>query len=473
MYRYTKIGGEILGENQKVVKFKKRRTINIGVIVFLILFLYIAINVYIYFTKEQLSIYEVHEGSTALDNRITGLILRDEEIVYSTNPGFVTYFQKEGARVAKNAPIYSMDDDGQMMTVLTNGDIPISLSAQNNAELHHDIRSFQKSFSDDNFSKVYDFKEKAKSTVLDILNNTVITHGQQLTEETGINYAYNMVPCEGSGVITYYMDSLEEVTPDMVTPEMFQLDNYVKNGLRTTEMVGKGEPVYKIITSEEWNIILPLTKVQYEKLADKERVSFTILEDEIELKAPLTLIQKGEAYYAQLTLDKHLTNYLEKRFIDVKLDFDTVVGLKIPLTSIIEKDFYLVPLEYFSVAGESNKNGLIKEVFDEKTGDITFEFVPADIYYQDEAYGYIDTELFTANSWIHSPMNNDRYSLTQMNKLTGVYNVNLGYAVFKRIEPLYQNEEYCIVKKDTPNGLSAYDHIALDGSTAVEQQIIY
>jgi hypothetical protein len=60
-----------------------------------------------------------------------------------------------------------------------------------------------------------------------------------------------------------------------------------------------------------------------------------------------------------------------------------------------------------------------------------------------------------------------------MNKLTGVYNVNQGYAVFRRIEILDQNDEYCIIKKNTPDGLSAYDQIALDGTTAIEQAIIY
>ena len=59
------------------------------------------------------------------------------------------------------------------------------------------------------------------------------------------------------------------------------------------------------------------------------------------------------------------------------------------------------------------------------------------------------------------------------NKLTGVYNVNLGYAVFKRVEIIYKNDSYCIVDKNTTYGLSLYDHIALDASTVVEQKIIY
>ncbi|MDF2943561.1 MAG: hypothetical protein K0S01_2419 [Herbinix sp.] len=466
------MGGERLRDQKKVVKFKRRRSINIGIIVFLILFLYIAINVFIYFTKEPLSIYEVHEGTTAIDNRITGLILRQEKVITSEKAGFITYYQKDGARVAKNSSIYSIDDSGQMLSVITSGEIPVTLSDKNNSEIRHEIKSFQNSFSDDNYTEVYDFKENAQSTVLDILNSAMISNGQALMEEEGISFSYEMVPSLESGIITYYTDSFETVTPESVTPEMFELEKYKRTGLRTTEALQLNSPIYKLITSEDWNLVLPLTEEQYGKLTGKDHVSFTILEDEFEMTAKLELTQRGSDYYAVLTMDKHLENYISERYLDVELDFDSVNGLKIPLSSIVEKDFFLVPLEYFSLGAESKENGLIKETYS-KTGEVTFTFVPTEIYYQDDSYAYVDALEFEAGTWIQSATNSDRYQISQMNKLTGVYNVNLGYAVFKRIDILFQNEEYCIVDKKTANGLSAYDHIALDGKTAVDQGIIY
>lgn len=458
--------------NNKVVKFKKRKTINIGIIVFFIMAVYISINVYIYFTKEQLSIYEVQEGTTAIDNRITGLILRDEKIIYSEEAGYISYFQKEGARVAKNSTIYSVDDSGQLQEVIANGEVPITLSKKNNSELKHDIEEFYKVFNDNNFSAVYDFKEETKSRVLDILNTTMINYSQELLEETGIAYSYQLHKSEESGVISYYIDNYENVTPETVTAEMFHIENYTKQSLRTTDMIAQNTPIYKLIKSENWNIVLPLTEEQYEKLSGKDTVAFTILEDNLDLRGQLTLYQKGTDYYANISLDKHMINYLDERFIDIELDFDTVEGLKIPLTSIVEKNFYLVPLEYFTMGGDSTDQGLIKIEYD-KNGDVSYPFVATDIYYQDTAYAYVDADLFEPGTKILSPVGPEQYTLSQMNKLTGVYNVNLGYAVFKRIEILYQNEEYCIIKSNTPNGISAYDHIALDGRAAVEEEIIY
>src|SRR5690606_25808333 len=106
-------------------------------------------------------------------------------------------------------------------------------------------------------------------------------------------------------------------------------------------------------------------------------------------------------------------------------------------------------------------------------GEITYNFVPTDIYYQDEIYGYVNADLFPIGTGIVSDQNMERFTLSQMAKLTGVYCVNTGYSVFKRIEILYEDKEYCIIDKNTSKGLSAYDHIALDGSKAVDQAIIY
>ena len=63
-------------------------------------------------------------------------------------------------------------------------------------------------------------------------------------------------------------------------------------------------------------------------------------------------------------------------------------------------------------------------------------------------------------------------TLEQTASLQGVYNINKGYAVFRKVEILFQNEEYTIVNTGTSYGLSLYDHIALDASAIKENQIV-
>lgn len=459
--------------NNKVVKFKKQKKINIGIIVFLILFIYIAINVYIYFTKDHLSIYEVQEGTTAQDNVFTGLILRDEKIVKSSMAGYVSYYKKEGDRVAKHSPVYSINENQQLTDMINNGEVPITLSKEDYAQMKHTINTFRKNYSDDNFSSVYSFKEDAESTVFDILNATILQNAKDIENKTGITNSSETVNSKASGIVTYYKDSYENISEANITDKLFQKKNYKKIGLRTTNMISKNKPVYKLITSDQWSLILPLTDHQYKQLEKKDNISFTVMEDENKLMAGLSLFKSNSKNYAKLTMNNDMSNYLEERFLDIKLHYDTVNGLKIPVSSIVNKNFTLVPLKYFTTGGDSKSNGLVKKTFSKDTGEVKFTFVPADIYYQDGDYGYVDSDLFPAGTWIKQASSSDSIQLTKMGTLTGVYNVNMGYALFKRIKILSKGKEYCIIDDKTKNGISAFDHIALDGKTAVEQKIIY
>ena len=459
-----------MSNQNKVVRFKKRRTINIGVIVFIILFVYIAINVSIYFTKNKLSIYEVHVGATAVENRIKGIILRDEQLVYNVKAGYISYLHQEGARVSKKGNAYSVNENGQVYDLLENNDIAIRIEDRDNAKIKRDIKNFSNTFTNSDFDYVYRYKESARSTVIDLINNTVTMEEKALVENN--SYAYQMFDSEESGIISYYMDSYEDVTPEAVTMDIFKTDSYQRTSLRTTDIVAKNSPIYKLITSDVWKLVLPLTKDQYDLIAERDAISFTVIEDNFDIRADLSFIIKDSAYYAVLTMNKFMTNYLDQRFLDIELNLNTVDGLKIPASAIIEKDFYLVPKEYFSQGAESTKTGLIKKEYN-KSGDVTYQFVETDICYEDGAYNYIDADLFEAGTRIQSSADSGEYTLAQTGKLLGVYNVNLGYAVFKRIEILEQNEEYCIVAENIKNSLSAYDQIALDGSTAVDQAIIY
>lgn len=126
----------------------------------------------------------------------------------------------------------------------------------------------------------------------------------------------------------------------------------------------------------------------------------------------------------------------------------------------------------FTYGADSNRKGLVRETYNEN-GEVQYEFIETDIYYDDGEYCYVDTRLFDYGNWVRSAANQERYQVRTMQQLKGVYNVNNGWAEFKKIDILYENDEFCIVDDSTENGLSVYDHIALIAETAVEQAIIY
>ncbi len=360
------------------------------------------------------------------------------------------------------------------MDIITSGEEHFTLSEDTTKQFQYEIMKFHNNYSDYDFSYVYNFKLDVESAMVNILNQNMLDKGLQIQEETGFAYTYDVFKSEASGLISYYMDDFENVTKNNIIMDMFNVDNYKKTDLRSSELIAVNNPVYKLVTSENWSIILPITNDQYEKLLGKDKIDFTILADNFTTSAPINIFQNplDSLYYAELTMDKLVSNYLDYRLIDIELHIEAVEGLKVPLSAITTKDFYMVPLNYFTTGGNTDEKGLVKEEYDKDTGEVNLIFVSADIYNQDEIYGYVDTRQFPHNTWIRS-VDGDRYQLSVTDKLTGVYNVNKGYAVFNRIEIIYQNESYCIVKKDTDYGLSLYDHIALDYTTVIEQSIIY
>lgn len=461
-----------MGSNSKVTRFRKRRGINIGFFVFLIIFIYVSISVYMFFTKKHLSIYEVKEGSTSDDTVFTGLIHRDEEVFYTDAAGYINYYHKDQDRIARNTTIYSIDESKDTYDLINSNDSKISYSSSDLKELEKEISDFHNDYQEMDYLEVYNIRNDIENTMLDINNNYMLSNLQKVLKSNGTSDVFRVVNSKSSGIITYYTDNLENVTKDNITTKDFKTDSYKKTQLRTTNLLETGSPVYKLVKSDDWSILVPLNKSQYNKLSEKDSISITFTEDGLTANATVAVFKKDGNYFAQLGLNKYMIDYINERFVTIDLSLNSAVGLKIPVSSIVTKELYPIPEDYFTVGGDSGSNGIVRESYG-KNGDVNYVFVPADVYYNDGTYSYVDSRLFDTGTWIYSEKLKKRYQVNKKKSFKGVFNVNKGYATFRRIEVLYENEEYCIVKKDTQYGLSVYDHIALDGTTAVEQAIIY
>lgn len=99
-------------------------------------------------------------------------------------------------------------------------------------------------------------------------------------------------------------------------------------------------------------------------------------------------------------------------------------------------------------------------------------FQPTELFYETEDAYYISEDTLQEGSVIQDPVNGMQFTLQNVAELSGVYNVNKGYAIFKQIDILYQNAEYAIVRTGTKYGISLYDHIALNGSDVTEGELV-
>ncbi len=453
-----------------VTKYRRRKDVNIAYIIFLIIFIYVVTYVSIYFTKEHLSIYEVKEGYTADNNTFNGLILRHEKIITTDRAGYINYYHRDSDRIGKNSIIYSVTDE--KLSYDLDSEDEISLSNQDLKSISKEIFDFKKDYKNSDFSGVYDFKYDVENLVLQIMNDNQLANISGKVTENQKSKSVSVERSKSSGVIAYTMDGYENLDAKAITGDHFIQENYNKISLRTADMVEKNNPVYRLVTSDKWNIILSLDSEQYDTLKELKKVKITIGDHGLETTVPITVFENNGEQFAKLALSKYMIQFINQRYIKVELALNAASGLKIPVSSIVEKEFFLIPNDYITEGGDSGSKGVVKE--DYSSGDLELIFEPTDIYYSDDTYSYVDGRLlFDSNTYLHSEKTGERYRVGLTETLKGVYNVNKGYAIFRRIEVLYENEEYCIVAKGTKYGLDVYDHIALVGSTAVEQALIY
>ena len=176
--------------------------------------------------------------------------------------------------------------------------------------------------------------------------------------------------------------------------------------------------------------------------------------------------------FVSLTFTNSMITFCTDRFIDIELLLEDEKGLKIPNSAIVEKEFYIVPKEYVTKGGNSGKDGVLLERYDEN-GNATTEFVETTIYDATDTEYYLDDTVLRANNYIVKPESTQKYAISKTGSLIGVYNINKGYADFKQVSILYQNDEYAIVKSNTVYGLNVYDYIVLDASTVNDNEFIY
>ncbi|MGN0352171.1 MAG: HlyD family efflux transporter periplasmic adaptor subunit [Roseburia sp.] len=457
-----------MAKNKKIVKYKKPIRINIGVIIFGIIFLYLIFNYFVYLTKDHISIYEVQQGTIAENNRYNGLALRSESVYYSEYDGALNYYKKDASKVAYNNLVYSVDESGDIATAINEAnEDATNIDSDSLSEIEDTISNFQKSYHSLNFYNTYTFQDDVNAMLSEALSqNALDSLSENVATATSSN-TFHEVFAPQSGVVVYYTDGFEGVTTDTFTAEMFDESQYEKNNLKGNLEISAGSPAYKLITSEIWNIVVPIDDTMVERLADDTVVKIKFLKDNKTMYAYYSMTEKEGQNYLILQLKSSMVRYAKERYIEIELLLSEESGLKIPNSSIAEKEFYTIPTAYFLKGGDSEEEGILV-----KQGSET-EFVEPTIYYATEDYYYVDKQEVINGTIIQKPDSTETYTVgSETASLSGVYNVNKGYAVFKQIDVIYQNEEYSIVKTGTTYGISLYDHIALDSSKVEENQLI-
>lgn len=462
-------------KNKKIIRYRKPLNLNIGMLVFAAIFIYMVFSVYTYITKEKIQFYEVADGSIVEDKSYNGIILRNETTQYADSAGIINYYVREGKRASVNTCIYSIDESGAMTSFLEKqSEGAGALTERDLADVQRQLNTYSLAYTDETFDSVYDTRYTLEAMVMEYVNfNTMESQGE-MVDELGVNFKQVTTPV--SGVVSYAIDSYETLDSSRISEEVFDRSQYQKAITKAGQRVEAGTPIYKVITDDAWSIVFQVTEEDAVEFGAQGTLKVSFPGHGLETSGRFSLITGGDGKaYGKLDFDKYMVQFVSDRYVDFKIETSTTEGLKIPISSVTTKNFYLVPVDFITKGGDGLDDGFNKEVYSETGTSVVF--VPTTIYYSNEEYYYIDCDkdqVIQAGDYLVKPDSEERFQVGITASLQGVYNINKGYTVFKQIEVLAQSDEFYTIKKNMSYGLSVYDHIVLNASLVeAEGMLIY
>lgn len=447
--------------------YRKKWNINIGVIIFGAVFIYLVVTVLLYLTGNHVTAYEVREGSILKDNAYTGFIVRDETIVQAESDGYINYFALEGSKVGAKTRVYTLSDKKLELTSNTDEE-SLELTSEEQNSILMKTQSFSENFREEQFSDVYTLKNNI-TNVLESKSNQSRQAQLDAMVAAG-NNDLQIYTAVSDGIILYSTDGYENITTDQVTEDDISKANYESKNLTDNTKIKAGDPVYKLIRSNDWSVVILLNDETAKELADVNRVKVSFSKDNETTYAGFSIQTKKDISYGILTFDSSMIRYAEERYLDLELILEDESGLKIPKSSVVTKKFYTVPKDYLTSGGNSSGTGVLVDI-----GKDQSQFQSVEVYYSDEESNlvYLDYDAFDSNTVLKKPDSSETYELTKTKKLKGVYNINKGYAIFRQVQILCESDEYYIVASGQDYGLTNYDHIALYGDSVRTDDVVF
>lgn len=448
-----------------VVKMHKRFDFHIGYFVFIVIVLYIIASVIMYATSKKITIYQVNTGSLALDNVYTGLIIRDESIINAEYSGTINYYSNDGDKVDKVSVIYSIDETGHVSELLEKFQ-DTTIRDEDLESIKNYFSQYTMGYSNNNFNNIYSLKKNVVSKLNRSHYNVILNDLDDLIEQSGNTTLFHKIKPIKTGLVMFTVDGYEGLKEENISPSLFHQSNYSITNLQDNNIVNTGDKVYRLINSDTWSIYIKLNSSEVESLSNVQKVNIRFVENDIKCTAEFSIIKINDETYGKISLNKYMINFADKRLIDIEFSENSKSGLKIPVSSVCNKSFYTIPLKYIT-----ESNNFVRASYT-KNGERIIEPIDATIYDSDDKYYYVSMSDFSSGDIIIAPDSDEQYVIGTMGELTGVYCVNRGYAVFKKVDIIDKNSEYYIIRQGMNYGLKIYDHIVLDYRTVNENELV-
>lgn len=458
--------------SSNIVKYKKPFRPNIATMILIIIILYVAVVAWSYISKEHISIYEVNETSIADDSTITGFLLRDEQVILSEEGGFVNFYHADHSKIGKNEVIYTLDNNGSVSDLLEQVKSGTDTTTNDISRMREIIQEYYVNYNPASYYQTKAFHYNIENAILEQSRNNLYSDLKKQMTKSNFSGDFKRFRAKDTGIISYSVDGYEDTKLGDITSQLFQnVSSVERKQLSSSEKIDAQTPVYRLVTNEEWGIVIPITDTLYDKIKDSTSLRITVKKDNVSFNTNVAFQENNGSRFAVLTTSRFMERYLNDRFLDIELNLNAASGFKVPNSSVLKKEMTLVPEELTTIGGDDEAKGVLKVSYDDN-GSRSTVFLSLDDYSVTDGKYCVEQSVLKPGDVISNPANNKDVTLQSVTSMEGVYCVNTGYCVFKRIEKIYENNEYTIVSPDTKGGISNYDHIIVNPEQIGENDFV-
>ncbi len=437
-----------------------------------VLVLYLFATVSGFKVKEDAATFEVNLGSNNHAAVYRAMILRDEEIIYGSMDGYMNYYTKNGTRIGAGSIVCSMDRDGTFFKKLQD-ELQQTVTSLPKDELKHFqevLREIRLDFSMQDYSSVYADKYTLKSELLELINSAIY---EEIATNASGTTIFEAVRASKAGIVWFNYDGLEGFNPEQITKDAFPKKDYSIQQIHAGSFVEEGAPLYRMVHSEAFSIVFPLNEEDKLKYFINETLTILFREEDITLTGKFShYVGADGERYGMVSFDGNGYSFMNDRYTDIQIVENYVEGMKIPSTAVLQKDCIKVPKAYVSTKNNAAK---VFKIVNGRTDvyEVVIVGESGDYYYLNPSAVHIGDELKVINSENVEDIYTT-YVVTQMEKVTGVYQVNRGYTIFKSISVLCETEDgFYICDPNARYTVKLYDQIVLNSSKYEEGELIF
>ncbi len=461
--------------------------LHFSAVVFLVVLAYIIILLVRYMVTDETGVYEVVAGESGHGNTYEALVLRDEEVYYSDYTGYVNYYASQGDRLGVNDTVCTLDENGDYLANLVTSES--DLSEETLAKFKSALRSYSISYDPNDYDELYTEKNSLNTTLLSLLTEENLAASVNASDV----YTFAVATTSVSGIFVSSFDGYEDFDLDNFSITQIDSESYSLDTVLSGELVEAGSPLYKILPTDEFTIIFQMTEDDQVTYWDSSTIDIYFSNIDKTLTGSFSFIfdQEGNRY-AKVDFTSYGYMLANTRYTDIEIYSNVVEGLKIPSTSLVSKDYLMIPKDFCAKGGNDGSYGCMLQYYED--GEIKTVFTAVTIENEYEDYYLIDASSFEegdiivrmieedednessteeASSTIEEETS-DLYEIGAKKMLQGVYCVNKGYAVFYQVNVLAELDDgYVIIEEGYYNSVSKYDRIALNANLIQEGDVIY